>query len=70
MNEPTIHCRDITFSILSKNPNSSIFLKTMYPGYSKAFTRFIPKTPKVTTTKEIDIITPIMYEIMIVLLYF
>ena len=69
MKEPTIHCRDITFSILSKKPNNSIFLSTMYPGYSNAFTKFIPSTPIVTITKEMDIITPIIYEIIIVLLY-
>ena len=69
MNEPTIHWREIIFSILSRNPNSFIFLNTMYPGYSNAFTRFIPKTPIVTTTREMDIITPIIYEIMTVLLY-
>ena len=69
MNEPTIHCREIIFSILSRKPNSFIFLNTMYPGYSNAFTRFIPKTPIVTITNEMDIITPIIYEIMTVLLY-
>ena len=69
MNEPTIHCREIIFSILSRKPNNFIFLNTMYPGYSNAFTRLIPSTPIVTITKEMDIITPIIYEIMIVLLY-
>jgi len=41
----------------------------MYPGYSNALTKLIPSTPIVTITKEMDIITPIIYEIIIVLLY-
>ena len=59
-NEPTIHCNDIMFSILSRKPNNSIFLRTIYPGYSNAFIKLIPNTPNVTSINDIDINDPII----------
>ena len=41
----------------------------MYSEYSNTLIKFIPRDPKVAITKPKDIIAPIMYDIMIVLLY-
>ena len=69
MNEPLIHCREMMFSILSRNPNKLIFLKTMYSAYSNVFIKSFPNTPKVTIIRPNVINAPIIYDIIIVLLY-
>lgn len=45
MNELSIQCSDIKFSILSIKPNSDIFFSDVYPGYWYNSIRYLPSTP-------------------------
>ena len=35
------------FSILSRNPNKTTLLRTIYSGYSNIFVRYVPSMPYV-----------------------